>query len=90
VTSPCCKRSFSELDNWPVLANFLPPGWQEEAKKTGALTRARGVSGPEALLRTLLIHLANGYSLTETVARARETGLAEMSAVALFQKATRF
>jgi len=64
----------------------LPPRWQEEAKKTGALTRARGVSGPDALLRTLLIHLANGYSLTETVARAKQTGLADMSAVALFKR----
>jgi hypothetical protein len=61
----------ADFDNWPVLASFLPSGWQNEAKVSGALTRARGVSGPDALLRILLIHLASGYSLTETAVRAR-------------------
>jgi hypothetical protein len=76
----------ADLDNWPVLASFLPAGWQHEAKVSGALTRARGVSGPDALLRILLIHLAKGYSLTETAVRARNAGLGEMTAVAIFKR----
>jgi DDE family transposase len=80
------EQRLADLDNWPLLASFLPTGWQEQAKTSGALTRSRGVSGPEPLLRILLIHLANGYSLAETTVRARQTGLADMTAVALFKR----
>lgn len=79
-------RGLADLDNWPLLVSFLPTGWQDEAKVTGALTRARGVSGPDALLRILLIHLASGYSLTETAVRARSAGLGKMTAVAIFKR----
>jgi hypothetical protein len=34
----------------------------------------------------LLIHLANGYALAETAARARTSGLGEITAVALFKR----
>jgi hypothetical protein len=80
------EQRLADLDDWSVLASFLPTGWQEQAKTSGALTRARGVSGPEPLLRILLIHLANGYSLAETVVRASQTGLGDMTAVALFKR----
>jgi len=63
---------FADLNNWPVLVSFLPT--------------ARGVSGPETLLRILLIHLANGCSLAETAARARNAGLGEVTAVAVFKR----
>jgi uncharacterized protein YbjT (DUF2867 family) len=73
-------------EEWWVLRQFLPPGWQEQARSSGALRRARGVSGADALLRVLLIHLATGCSLAETAVRARQAGLAELSAVALFKR----
>lgn len=66
--------------------SFLPSGWREQAKDTGALTRARGISGPEQLLRILLIHLASGFSLAETATRARTSSLGDMTAVALFKR----
>jgi hypothetical protein len=75
-----------EIENWAVIRRFLPLGWEEEARSSGALKRTRGVSGAEALLRTLLIHLANGCSLAETSVRARQAGLCEMSSVALFKR----
>jgi Transposase DDE domain len=37
-------------------------------------------------MRTLLLHLARGYSLHETVVRAKAAGVAELSAVALFKR----
>jgi hypothetical protein len=80
------EHGLTDLNNWPLLASFLPTGWQDEAKRSGALTRARGVSGPDALLRILLIHLASGYSLSETAVRARNSGLGELTAVALFKR----
>jgi hypothetical protein len=71
---------------WAVLEPFLPAGWEAEAKRRGALRRARGVAGAEALLRVLLIHLAAGCSLVETAARAEAAGLAHLSSVALFKR----
>jgi len=73
-------------EDWPVLRQFLPPGWEDEARRRGALKRARGVDGAEALLRVLLIHLAAGCSLAETAVRARAAGLGQLSAVALFKR----
>lgn len=73
-------------EEWSVLRQFLPPGWEEEARRSGALRRARGVDGAEALLRVLLVHLATGCSLAETAARAQSAGLAKLSAVALFKR----
>ena len=37
-------------------------------------------------MRTLLLHLARGYSLHETVVRAKAAGVADLSAVALFKR----
>ena len=37
-------------------------------------------------MHTLLLHLARGYSLHETVVRAKAAGVAELSAVALFKR----
>jgi hypothetical protein len=75
-----------EIENWAVLRRFLPLGWEEQARLSGALKRARCVSDAEALLRTLLIHLANGCSLSETSVRAKQTGLCTISSVALFKR----
>jgi hypothetical protein len=75
-----------EIDNWAVLRLFLPVGWEAQARVLGAIKRARGISGAEVLLRTMLIHLANGCSLAETSVRAKQSGLCEMSSVALFKR----
>jgi hypothetical protein len=73
-------------EDWDVLKQFLPEGWEQEARRSGALRRARGVDGAETLLRVLLMHLAAGCSLAETAARAQSAGLANLSAVALFKR----
>lgn len=73
-------------EDWEYLQKFLPVGWREEARRCGALRRARGFKDAEVLLRVLLIHIANGCSLVETAVRARELGLAEVSAVAIFAR----
>jgi len=73
-------------DDWSVLTRFFPPGWQEKARELGALRRCRGFPDAERLLRTLLIHLGDGCSLKETVARAKHGGLVDVSSVALFKR----
>ncbi len=55
--------SLSRGENWEVLLSFLPGGWQKEARELGALVRCRKFVNAESLLRTLLIHLADGCSL---------------------------
>ena len=72
-------------ENWPILRTFLPKGWKEMARSTGALRRARDIPDAESLLRLLLLHVANGYSLAETAARAGQLGM-ELSAVAVFKR----
>jgi hypothetical protein len=73
-------------ENWEVLLSLLPKDWQKEAEKTKALKGLRKNKSVDNLLRTLLIHLAGGYSLRETVVRARQAKLADMSDVALMKR----
>jgi hypothetical protein len=74
-------------ENWQCLQRFLPDGWEEMARTLGAWRRApRSISSTEALLRLLLIHLADGCSLRETVVRAQQGNLASISDVALLKR----
>lgn len=72
--------------NWNVLLSLLPAGWQEAAVEFGAVKRERGFPSPEALLRTLLLHVGLGYSLRETVVKARLAEWAKVSDVALLKR----
>ncbi len=73
-------------EDWELLRSLLPGNWRELAAEKGALQRPRGVRSVENLLRVLLMHLGCGYSLRETVVRARRAGLAELSDVALMKR----
>ena len=80
------KDNWILQDDWSVLVTFLPCGWKEKAKELGALRRCRRFADAEPLLRTLLIHLADGCSLRETVVRAEEGQIATVSDVALLKR----
>jgi hypothetical protein len=80
------KQGLTELENWEILRSFLPPEWAEQARRLGAMRRARYISDPATVLRVLLLHLASGCSLAETAARASAAGLAQISAVAVFKR----
>jgi hypothetical protein len=73
-------------ENWQVFLSLLPPDWQDAATLSGAIERLRGFSSVEALLRSLLLHVALGYSLRETAVRAKLAGLAAVSDVALLKR----
>jgi len=73
-------------DDWETLISFLPEGWQSEAKARGALTRCRQIGDAETLLRILMIHLAQGYSLKETSVRVKAAGLADISSVGIYKR----
>lgn len=72
-----------DKEDWAVIENLLPEGWQEKCKELKAYQLNRAFSGPGDLLRTLLIHCAQGHSFRVTAALVEEGRLATLSDVAL-------
>jgi len=56
------------------------------AWQSGAVKRLRGFQSPDVLLRMLMLHMARGYSLRETVVRAKLANWADISDVALLKR----
>jgi hypothetical protein len=73
-------------EEWEFLTQLLPEDWREQARKTGALTRAREIDSADCLLQLILMHTATGLSLRQTVVRAREQSMANLSDVALLKR----
>lgn len=73
-------------EEWEFLTDFLPKDWREQARTTGALRRARGIANADCLLQLILMHTATGLSLRQTVIRAREQSIANISDVALLKR----
>jgi hypothetical protein len=73
-------------EEWEFLTELLPKDWREQARTTGALRRARSVDSADCLLQLILMHTATGLSLRQTVVRAREQSIADISDVALLKR----
>jgi hypothetical protein len=74
-------------DDWPVIRRLLPEDLNRSAREHGAMRRRRGqIRDAEQLLRLLLMHIAGGISLEQTVMRARARGLASLNAMALHKR----
>lgn len=73
-------------EDWELITLFFPAEWRELAFSTNALKGLRKDKSAESLLRTLLIHLACGYSLRETAVRAKQAHLADISDVAMLKR----
>jgi hypothetical protein len=73
-------------EDWELLLSFLPKGWIEMASKFDAIKGLRKDKSPDKLLRVLLIHIGCGYSLRETVVRAKKAQLGDLSDVALLKR----
>jgi Transposase DDE domain len=73
-------------EDWQVVQDLLPRGWELKARELGALRRGRGIADAATLLRVMLIHLAQGCGLRETAVRAHEGGLASVSDVAILKR----
>jgi hypothetical protein len=73
-------------EDWELLKTFLPAQWRTLAHQSGALKGLRQDKNEENLLRVLLLHLGCGFSLRETVIRARQANLADLSDVALLKR----
>jgi hypothetical protein len=73
-------------ENWKVRVSLFPAGWQQMAWRSGAVQRLRGFRSPDLLLRMLMLHMARGYSLRETVVRAKLANWTDISDVALLKR----
>ena len=73
-------------EDWELLLELFPLGWEQTAVLSGALERLRGFASASNLLRVLLLHVGRGYSLRESAVRAREAGLADVSDVAILKR----
>jgi hypothetical protein len=73
-------------EDWQLVQDLLPQGWEAKARELGALRRGRVIVDAATLLRVMLIHLAQGCGLRETAVRAREGGLASVSDVAILMR----
>jgi hypothetical protein len=73
-------------DEWSILRSWLPADLNASARAHGFFRRACGLQDAECWLRLILLHVAGGLSLEQTVVRARELGWAEVSGVALFKR----
>ena len=73
-------------EDWKLLLSFFPPNWKELGQVTEALKGLRQDKSEENYMRTLLLHLGCGFSMRETVVRARQAKLAELSDVALLKR----
>jgi hypothetical protein len=74
---------------WSILRQWLPSDLNERAHATRFFQRSRGLNDAELWLRLLLMHVAGGLSLKQTVLRAHQLGLAQISSVALFKRLRR-
>ena len=74
-------------DQWEIIRHLMPADLDEHARQHGAMRRKRGqITTAEQLLQVLLMHIGGGLSLEQTVARARQRGLAELNAMALHKR----
>ncbi len=70
-------------EDWAVLESFFPENWAGLALENNAIKGLRKDKAVENYIRTLLIHIACGYSMRETATRAKLSGLADITDVAL-------
>src|SRR5256714_12271930 len=73
-------------EEWEIIRDWLPEDLDARARHHQFFQRARGLTDGDLWLRLILMHVAGGLSLEQTVLRARELGLAQISAVALFKR----
>jgi hypothetical protein len=74
-------------NNWEFIQTLFPAGWKALAGETRAVLQFKGdVKSLSDLMQIFFIHLAGGYSLQETVTRAKLAGLGGISDVALMNR----
>ena len=71
---------------WEELKLFFPENWADMAAQTKALFRLKKDKNPDSYLRLLMLHLSCNLSLRETSARAKLSGLMDVSDVCVMKR----
>lgn len=82
-------NDITEAPDWSLLQSFLPAGWEEQSRLSGAFERARRVSSPADLLRLVLVLCGVGLSYQRTTEVAALSGVSEVSKVSLWHRVQR-
>ncbi len=81
------EESLALTDDWHILLKMFPENWKALAKSTKAMVRKlRNFESEESVMRALLLHVAEGYSLRETATRLKMSNIADVSDVALLKR----
>lgn len=81
------KDILLQAEDWKMIIQMFPSDWLALAKSTKAVVRKfRNFESEESVMRALLLHIAGGYSLRETAARLKLSGIANVSDVALLKR----
>lgn len=89
LLKPCCSTGVNDFgsDEWSVLQSFLPSGWKEQARESGAIQRRRGpLASPERLLRVLLMHVALDEDLRTTAFEVTRANIEKVSDTAVLKR----
>ena len=73
-------------EDWQTLATYLPVDLEDSARTHRFVRRSTGRHDAQMWLRLILMHAAGGLSLSQTVARAKVRGWAQVSSVALHKR----
>lgn len=73
-------------EDWQTLATYLPADLEDSARTHRFVRRSTGRHDAQMWLRLILMHAAGGLSLSQTVARAKVRGWAQVSSVALHKR----
>ncbi len=73
-------------EEWNTVVTLLPKGWSDNLDKLGVMKRKLpSFNSANELLQTILIHVGKGYSLRETSALVKSSGIAEVSDVGILK-----
>jgi hypothetical protein len=73
-------------EDWKIVESLLPERWQWQARKCGAVRRMRGARDFAGLFRLLMLHISGALSIEQTCVRARELGMAQVTAMAFHRR----
>jgi len=73
-------------EEWDILRSWISDDLSSSARRCGFVRRSTGRVDPETWLRLILMHVAGGLSLKQTMLRAGELGWCDLSHVALFKR----
>lgn len=80
------KITIENENGWHTLLAYLPPGWKEKMRETGAFTRAREIKTPEDLLRIIFAPPVLQLSLPDLSRWAAEMDLAHLAFPSLWER----